>query len=142
MVIQLSIFDLFLAVGAVIYKFTKSCADDSAWGLRMCLSLESFGNSGSMMLSCCFAHCLYCVGKEGAEDFLHQAYKSYAKICYAAAIITAITAFAVYSGSPKDFRDTVLSVLWIVQFAISLIVSLAYYIKGFELVYQRGNSIP
>lgn len=144
MVIHLSIADISLAISAMVRELTNY-SEDMKFSTVFPRTLGSFGNSASMIWTCCFAHCLYSVGREGNEDFLHSLYKIYLKISYGVAFITGISHLFTNYVLYYDVHDKVnwlMAVLISSQIVVSLIVTLYYYISGLRLMHQRGNRLP
>ena len=164
MVIHLSIADLILATQEIIVEEMNYKYDLSNSFNRFLYNLASssgiFANCGSMMWTCCFAHCLYTLGKEGSEDLSISKYKTYFFISYGVAFLVGIVTiilllfwdiaeFVISTIFPifpmfTIFRimDTFLGSLICLQTVFSLIVSLNYYIRGLILARDRGNRIP
>ncbi len=145
MVIHLSIFDLFIAAPAIIENLENFSA--SSIFSYYTQAMEGFGNSDSMILAGCFAHCLCRVGKEGTDHFLHSQYKIYAKISYAVALILGtnnlITTYVCwyYPKSPRVLKK-INPFLIFIQITISFLVSLLFTFEGSSLCTSEEAVYP
>ncbi len=152
MVIQLSICGLLLALSAIIQDLVCNSEppdqDSLSLGLYyVCHFLLGFGASGTLVWACCFAHCLYYIGKEGSEEFLQSQHKIYTKTSYLIGFISAIlNCLAMfYLISEENESEVFLMFFWILVLVvplISFIINLIYYIKGLKLAFLRRNHIP
>ena len=148
MVLHLSIVNLILAIQEIILEainYEYKCSDSfSCFLLKLLLSSRIFTNCGSLMWTCCFAHCLYTLGTEGSEDFLKAKYNTYFSISYGATLITGIATYLLYSilvnyQELNTFYvvDIFVSSFLCIQTVITFIVSSNYYIKGFTFARHR-----
>ena len=144
MVIHLSIFDLFIAIPALFAE--KEDFPKPNLKVYLTNSLQHFGNSGSMMLTCCFAHFLYWVGREGM-DFLHSQYRKYTKISYTLALISAAIYYIPHHLDKFHLPNIpvlrhITPVFIFIQIVFCFFVTLYYYLSGFKLMNQYRRRKP
>ena len=154
MVLHLFICDIVLAFFAVVFleldygsfRPEDEMTSFESFAYYTLSTLIAFGGAGTMIWTCCFAHCLYSVGKEGTEYFLQFQVNTYIKISYLVGIITAIIYPILYSlcmSNPAEYK-TLLTIYFMADLVLSgicFIISSVYYTKGIKLAFSQRRQI-